>query len=262
MISEVGRVLGALRDGEVPALLIGGMACIVYGGKEFSKDADVVVACDDAAVSRLARVMAALGAEPIAVPPLSAQVLSKGHGVHFRLPPTPSLPQGLRVDVMGRLRDMDPFAVCWSRRLLLDLPGCGEVPVMALDDLLRSKRTERPQDWDDIRQLVEADCARITTQGTPTITDLHRWLRQGRTIDLLREAIRIADTYHAALASVRGERSVIDLACRGADDAALEAAMFNEYQDVATLHRAYWAPLLAELAAFRQAARFRKPEES
>jgi hypothetical protein len=60
--------LATLREFEVPALLIGGQACILYGGAEFSRDLDLMLASDPMALPRLEQALAALQADIIAVP--------------------------------------------------------------------------------------------------------------------------------------------------------------------------------------------------
>ena len=51
----------------VRALLMGGQACVFYGGAEFSRDADFVILADTANLLRLRRALAELRAEVIAV---------------------------------------------------------------------------------------------------------------------------------------------------------------------------------------------------
>ena len=42
--TPIHRALATLREFEVPTLLIGGQACILYGGAEFSRDLDLMLA--------------------------------------------------------------------------------------------------------------------------------------------------------------------------------------------------------------------------
>ena len=51
----------------VRALLMGGQACVFYGGAEFSRDADFAILADTANLLRLRRALADLRAEVIAV---------------------------------------------------------------------------------------------------------------------------------------------------------------------------------------------------
>ena len=48
---------------------MGGQACVLYGGAEFSRDTDIVVLCNDENLRRLQAAVFELRAEQIAVPP-------------------------------------------------------------------------------------------------------------------------------------------------------------------------------------------------
>ncbi|MBI3983594.1 MAG: hypothetical protein HY337_11840 [Gemmatimonadetes bacterium] len=75
--------LVTLREAEVPSLLIGGQACILYGGAEFSRALDLMAAAP-ATLARVPRALDALEARLIAIPPFDAALLERGHAVHFR----------------------------------------------------------------------------------------------------------------------------------------------------------------------------------
>ncbi len=77
-----------------------------YGAAEFSRDLDLLILADAANLSNLVRALAALDAEVIAVPPLGARHLLRGHAVHFRCRSEDPVPAN-RFDVF--------FA--WCRRL-------------------------------------------------------------------------------------------------------------------------------------------------
>lgn len=106
--NPIRKVLSIFRSCGVRALLMGGQACVFYGGAEFSRDTDFAVLADPENLARLARAMKELQAEVIAVPPFEAKYLERGHAVHFRC----YHPEALRsrVDVMARMRGLGPFA--------------------------------------------------------------------------------------------------------------------------------------------------------
>ena len=64
--------------------------------------------------ARLQAALAELQADRIAVPPFDPAALDRGHAVRFRCR-VPAA-EGLRVDVMTRLRAMPEFEVLWERR--------------------------------------------------------------------------------------------------------------------------------------------------
>lgn len=95
-----------MRAHGVEALLMGGQACILYGAAEFSRDADFAVLASPENLDRLTGALGELQAEVIAVPPFDVRYLERGHAIHFRCR-HPDAP-GMRVDVMARLRGVDP----------------------------------------------------------------------------------------------------------------------------------------------------------
>ena len=79
--SPILKVLSSMQTHQVQCLLMGGQACVLYGGAEFSRDTDLA---DAENLSRLQRALDDLQAAPIAVPPLEARYLEMGLAVHFR----------------------------------------------------------------------------------------------------------------------------------------------------------------------------------
>ena len=87
-------------------LLSGGQACILYGGTEFSRDADIVVLLSDANLGALRDALHELDAEQIFLPPLDAEALRRGHACHFRCRHPDA--DGMRLDVMSVLPGRRP----------------------------------------------------------------------------------------------------------------------------------------------------------
>ena len=82
---------------------MGGQACVLYGGAEFSRDTDIVVVASADNLRRLQAAVNDLQAESIAVPPFEQRFLEAGHAVHFRC----RVPEadGIRLDVMSEIGD-------------------------------------------------------------------------------------------------------------------------------------------------------------
>jgi hypothetical protein len=106
-------------------------------------------------ISALRNAMLDLQAEVIAVPPFDVRYLRKGHALHFRCRHPEA--EGLRVDVMSRMRGVDSFEKLWSRRSTVELPDGTTFDLLSLPDLVQAKKTQRDKDWPMIRRLVEAD---------------------------------------------------------------------------------------------------------
>ena len=143
---QILRVLSTIRQRDVPALLMGGQACVLYGAAEYSRDLDLAVLATNDALPRLGRAIQALGATVIAVPAFEPQFLARGHAVHFSVPAGPDLPHAgpLRVDIMSRMRGVAPFEQLWERRTTIALPDPTSqadvlVDLLSLPDLVTAK---------------------------------------------------------------------------------------------------------------------------
>jgi len=249
--TQILRVLSTLRATDVPALLMGGQACVLYGAAEFSRDLDLAILSTPDKIDRLATSMREMGASVIAVPPFRADYLERGHAVHFSVPPLANEGAApLRVDVMSVMRGVDPFGDLWTRRTTLALASeTGDdvtVDVMSLPDLVRAKKTQRDKDWPMIRRLVDASYA-VADSATATPAQVDFWLQELRSPEFLRDAI--ARFPEAATASTR--QAVVALLTGTDIEQALDAERVQEVQR----DRAYWAPLRRELEALRHASR-------
>ena len=163
---------------------MGGQACVLYGAAEFSRDTDLALLASPDNLTQLQAALGALGAAVIAVPPLELAYLERGHAVHFAYPD----PEGgrMRLDVMARMRNVDPFPALWGRRTTLSLEGVGDVDLLSLPDLATSKKTQRDKDWPMLRRLVEVNY--LTFRTEPTERRVAFWLRGLPTPQLLVEA--------------------------------------------------------------------------
>lgn len=226
---------------------MGGQACILYGAAEFSRDVDLAVLADERNLERLQSALAELSAETVFVPPLSADVLQRGHACHFRCGAAGVA--GLRIDVMSVLHGCERFEKLWARRHTLSLRGVGRLHLLALSDLVQAKKTQRDKDWPMIRRLVEADYYRRSAR--PTRQRIAFWLRELRTSEIL---VALARQHPATARRLVVRRPAIRPALRG-DRAGVDRALQVEQEKARALDRQYWAPLRAELAGWRRAVR-------
>jgi hypothetical protein len=248
---QILRVLSTIQQFDVPALLMGGQACVLYGAAEYSRDLDLAVLASDSALPKLSAAIEVLKATVIAVPPFEARHLERGHAVHFSVPDAVAAP--LRVDIMSRMRGVAPFAELWARRTSITLADEEQsrsttLDLLALEDLVSAKKTQRDKDWPMIRRLVDAsyDSAR---DGDASQEQVDFWLSELRTPEFLMEAVgRFPDR------AASSRRPAVTAARDGGDVAAPLAA--EQTQEMA-IDRAYWEPLRRELEAMRHAARRR-----
>jgi len=223
----------------VKALLMGGQACIFYGAAEFSRDLDLLILVDADNLVRLRSALEALQTELIAVPALQIEYLERGHAIHFRCHRDDVL--GLRIDVMSKLRGVAPFLELWERRTTIEVDG-EPVDLLALEDLVLAKKTQRDKDWPMIRRLVEQSY--FASDAPPPV---EFWLRELRSPELL---IEVA-TANADLASRIAEvRPAVAAALNRGDEVA--SLLDEEERTERRLDREYWEPLKRELAQIRR----------
>ena len=250
---QILRVLSTIRQFDVPALLMGGQACVLYGAAEYSRDVDLAVLATDDALPRLTDALRALQATVIAVPAFEPHYLRRGHAVHFNVPPDADLGPvpPLRVDIMSVMRGVAPFADLWERRTTIALadPSSSEeilVDLMSLRDLVLAKKTQRDKDWPMLRRLVDASYA-SARDGDVSEEQIDFWLAELRSPEFLAEAV----AQHPVQAAGSPRPAVI--AARGDGDIA--AALASEQTAEMAADRVYWEPLRRELEALRHAAR-------
>ena len=239
--SPIPRVLSAFRRRRVKALLMGGQACIVYGGAEFTRDVDFAVAVSAENLARLRKALDDLKAEPLHLPGLSADVLRRGHACHFRC--RARALGNVRVDVMTAMRGVESFDRLWARRVRVRLPDVGEVALLSLRDLVRAKKTQRDKDWPMIRRLIEADVER--GGSTPAPDQVRWWLEECRTPELLADLV----VRFRSLAR-RVSRAAVRIILRGETESVRRALRREEDLERAA-DRRYWRPLQAELERWR-----------
>jgi hypothetical protein len=224
---------------------MGGQACVLYGAAEFSRDTDFAILASTENLARLRRTLEDLRAEVIAVPPFEAKYLRKGHAIHFRC----RHPQadGMRIDVMTRMRGVEPFSKLWGRRTSMLLENSSTCEVISLPDLVQAKKTQRDKDWPMIRRLIEVNY--FENREHPTQQQIPFWFLQLRTPELLIELSVVRGLPRKRLIT---KRPLLKLAAPGKELDLAEALLEEERAERAA-DRQYWAPLRAELEKLRHA---------
>lgn len=226
---------------------MGGQACVFYGAAQFSKDIDFTLLGDDANYQRLHAALAELQAERIAVPRFDPAILDRGHAVHFRC--RAAGVEGLRVDVMTRLRDLPDFATLWSRRTTLQDADGTTYEILSVADLVQAKKTQREKDWPMIAALVENHYHSLHDQATADRIEF--WLMEMRVSERL---VELCQRFPLEATTLKTRRPLLTIAHAGDLDA-LRAALDAEVRAEQAKDRAYWEPLRKELEQFRHAER-------
>ena len=221
---------------------MGGQACVFYGAAEFSRDVDLLVLADAENLARLRSSLDALVADVIAVPDFAARHLALGHAVQFRCRAEDVA--GLRIDVMSSLRGVGGFEELWARRTTIEVAG-EPLDLLAVEDLVRAKKTQRDKDWPMIRRLVEQSY--FGRSGVPADHLIRFWLRELRTPELL---VEVSSAYPEAARAAAASRQALQYALR-CDMDGLASALEEEERDERRKDREYWAPLKRELEELR-----------
>ena len=221
---------------------MGGQACVFYGAAEFSRDLDILVLVDATNLTNLARALDALNAEVIAVPPLEERHLLRGHAVHMRCRRDDVA--GLRIDLMSSLRGVAGFEELWARRTTIEVEG-EPIDLLAMEDLVRAKKTQRDKDWPMIRRLVEQSYFGLSTSATQELVRF--WLRELRTPELL---VEVAGAHPELARAEAVSRPAVQAALSARPDDVSEALEAEEREE-RRKDREYWAPLKRELEELR-----------
>ena len=237
--NPIHKVLSSIQEHKVRSLLMGGQACVFYGAAEFSRDIDIALLINQLNLGRFRALLRELQAEVIAVPSFELDYLRRGHAVHFRCmhPDT----GGIRLDVMANMRGVDEFSKLWRRRTTIESPDGAIYELMAINDLVKAKKTQRDKDWPMIRRLVEADY--FANRNALSDAKVRFWMEELRTAELL---VSVAKEWPNSAARVAKHRPLVRFA-QVADVSGLEWALIEEERMERERDRIYWAPLRKEL---------------
>lgn len=223
---------------------MGGQACVLYGGAEFSRDTDIAILADRENIKRLETAVTELEAEVIAVPPFNIEYLQRGHAVHFRCHHPEA--DGMRLDVLSVMRGLPSFDLLWERRTTVEVDDSFSMELLSLPDLVRAKKTQRDKDWPMIRRLLEADY--IQHRDNSDMNRVEFWLAEMRTPVVLRE---LATQYPDHVPHVATRPFLHNIS--NLNDEQIESELLQEEQRIKREDRQYWEPLRRELEALRHA---------
>ena len=240
------KALSSIRRSGARTLLMGGQACVLYGAAEFSRDLDLLILVSPDNLARVRAGLDELLAQPIAVPvtqpPLSPELLMRGHAFHFRCH-RPDV-EGLRIDIMSVLRDVLPFDELWERRETLEIEG-ELIDLLSVEDLARAKQTQRNKDWPILERLV--DRVYFDVRESPSPENMDFLLRQLRNPELLMEFVA---KFPSEAQEFAPRRPTIQAALSG-DIEQVRAALRIEQDEAILRDRLWWEPLKRELEQFR-----------
>jgi len=236
------------RNSNAQFLLMGGQACILYGGAEFSRDIDLSIGIDARNLKAVKHALAQLEAQAVFFPDLAAEPLGRGHACHFRCQAKGV--EGLRIDLMAKMRGCPEFNELWNRRSIVEIPDIGEIGLLSLPDLVRAKKTQREKDWPMIRRLIETDIAENLASAEEH--NIVFWLEECRTPALL---VKLAQGQTNLCKQVLPRRPLLKAALTQ-NLVGLEGLLHSEEKEEKEKDRAYWQPLRLELEEWRRQRRY------
>jgi hypothetical protein len=153
---------------------------------------------------------------------------------------------GLRIDVMTQLRGCEPFDRLWERRTTIEDPiAHAAYEVLAIEDLVRAKKTQRDKDWPMIRRLVEAHYDENQDDHNDAMVQF--WLRESRSPEMLSQLMLRFPESVMTLTSSRPWLSSVG----PADFGQIEKFLRQEEELERRADEAYWKPLKEELVQLR-----------
>jgi hypothetical protein len=137
------KVCAALNRAGSKYLVIGGIACVLHGYVRATTDVDILI---ERTLENARNVLGAL------------EGLGWGHAGEWRGEEILKRP----ITVIGDDPALDIFTVAWSvkyadavkRSSVVEVEGVA-IPLIGIDDLIETKRTDRPLDTADIEALME-----------------------------------------------------------------------------------------------------------
>ena len=157
--------------------------------------------------------------------------------------------EGLRIDIMTKLRDLDDFETLWQRRTVFSDPSGTEFHLLSVPDLVSAKKPQRSKDWPVIEALVGIHFEE--NQSNPLPEWISFWLTEARSPELL---LDLAVRFPIEAAAILPARPLLSLAITP-DLPRLREALDAEVRTEQEKDRIYWAPLKREMEEFRRAER-------
>jgi hypothetical protein len=152
----------------------------------------------------------------------------------------------MRIDMMSRMRGVDPFPKLWARRTTIELPDGSLCDLLSLPDLVQAKKTQRDKDWGMLRRLLEAHY--FQNRKKPTADMVRFWLLELRTPELL---IEVAQAHPRLFSKLPAARPLLALVAPG-QEVTLARALKEEEEQERERDREYWLPLKSELETLRR----------
>lgn len=155
---DLGLLLETLTRHGVDYVVIGGVAVQVHGHRRTTMDLDLVPSRAPENLRRLAEALDELEARPRDTPPGEARVAVADPERLAIAPIVPPLStRHGQLHILNEPKGARSFADLREAALVVEIDGM-EIPIVALDDLIRMKRAAgRPADLEDVAALTRGE---------------------------------------------------------------------------------------------------------
>jgi len=153
----IKRFFHKLNSLNVHYLLISGQAAVLYGAATFSEDVDIWVKPEANNWNRFLRLLRSLKARIYKLtPPISMELIRRGHGYHFQLPSGEKEIPFWFLDVMGIVPRISDFNSAFENATYQESEW-GRISVVGIRELVEIKKTRRLEDYPVISNLVKIE---------------------------------------------------------------------------------------------------------
>jgi hypothetical protein len=150
-VTDFARLLGALHDGRVDCIVVGGLAATIHGSARLTQDVDISYARTEANLGRLVRALEPLAPYLRGAPPglpFEWSLATLRAGLNFTLTTSAGA-----LDLLGEIAGGGRYEDLVAHTVSVELFGF-EVRCLDLDTLIRTKRAAgRPRDLEAIAEL-------------------------------------------------------------------------------------------------------------
>lgn len=160
----IKRFFRRLNSRKISYLLISGQATVLYGASTFSEDVDIWVNPEAGNWNRFLKLLRAIGARIYKLtPPISMELIKRGHGYHFQLPSSDKELPFWFLDVMGVVPRAGDFSDA-IKNATYQKTEWGKIPVVGIRDLVEIKKTRRKEDYSVISNLVRIEYENLSSK--------------------------------------------------------------------------------------------------
>lgn len=252
----IKRFFHNLNSLQVAYILISGQAAVLYGAATFSEDIDLWVEPKSDNWNKFLEVLKNMNAKIYKLtPPISMELIKKGHGYHFQIPSKDEKSGFWFLDVMGLVPRIGSFKDSLEN-VNNKKTEWGEIPVIGIRDLVELKKTRRLEDYPVISNLVRIEYENLLSKKIQN-SDWEWVLKNSFDIE---DILYYLNSHEAAkIVSAGISRKCLPFCLKAAANPKKEEYIRNASNEIALgierlreQDRKYWNPVITELKDLKQ----------